>query len=121
MTAHVDYHLPGMDCFDTRQLFSFAQGALGAEAAVSVEKHLDDCTVCRALLAEAARACGGLESQPSEPGQPAGGPVQPWLTRGALLGRYRVLERIGAGAAEAWAALVRLHGGPSRGPLTSEL
>ncbi|WP_257462181.1 serine/threonine-protein kinase [Archangium lipolyticum] len=62
-----------------------------------MEKHLDDCTVCRALLAEAARASSGPETQPSVPGQPAGGPVQPWLARGALLGRYVVLERIGAG------------------------
>ncbi|WNG33361.1 tetratricopeptide repeat protein [Archangium violaceum] len=97
MAAHVGYPLPGMDCFDTRQLFAFAQGELGAEAAVSVEKHLDDCTICRALLAEAARVSGGPESQPSEPGQPTGRAVQPWLAKGALLGRYVVLERIGAG------------------------
>ncbi|WP_158502232.1 serine/threonine-protein kinase [Vitiosangium sp. GDMCC 1.1324] len=86
-----------MDCFDTRQLFAFAQGELDAEAAGSVEKHLDFCSVCRALMAEAARSSGGPESQHSESGQPAGGPVHPLLARGSLLGRYVVLDRIGAG------------------------
>ncbi|MBZ4416485.1 serine/threonine-protein kinase [Myxococcus sp. RHSTA-1-4] len=86
-----------MDCFDTRQLFAFAQGEMGAEAAVSVEQHLDSCAVCRALVAEAARAPSGARTAPSSPPHAASGPVHSWLERGALLGRYVVLERIGAG------------------------
>ncbi|QSQ27567.1 tetratricopeptide repeat protein [Pyxidicoccus parkwayensis] len=84
-----------MDCLDTRQLLAFAQGELGTEAAAPVEQHLDSCAVCRALLAEAARAQG--DPEPSATGQDTGQALLPWLQRGTLLGRYVVLERLGAG------------------------
>ncbi|MFP2925264.1 protein kinase domain-containing protein [Pyxidicoccus sp. 3LG] len=100
MTTYVGYRVLVMDCFDTRQLFAFARGEVGAESAVSVEQHLDSCAVCRALLAEAARGHGGAVSEPAA-GLPSGlaseSPAHTWLQRGTLLGRYVVLERIGAG------------------------
>jgi tetratricopeptide (TPR) repeat protein/predicted Ser/Thr protein kinase len=99
MTTRVGYRSLVMDCLDTRQLFAFARGELGAGEAVTVEQHLDSCAVCRALLAEAARAQDDEDSRSTgtEEAEGPSPPVRPWLQRGALLGRYVVLERLGAG------------------------
>ncbi|AKF81085.1 serine/threonine protein kinase [Myxococcus fulvus 124B02] len=85
-----------MECIETRRLFAFAQGELDVEATHEVEQHLDSCASCRALLAEAARSRDEEASPPSStPATPTSAPS--WIERGALLGRYVVLERIGAG------------------------
>ncbi|WP_342381278.1 tetratricopeptide repeat protein [Myxococcus stipitatus] len=85
-----------MDCIETRQLFAFAQGELDAEATHRMEQHLDSCASCRALVAEAARDEDGAPSPSLSPPN-AAPPQPPWIERGALLGRYVVLERIGSG------------------------
>ncbi|NTX03804.1 tetratricopeptide repeat protein [Myxococcus sp. CA040A] len=85
-----------MECLETRRLFAFAQGELDAEAAHQVEQHLDSCASCRALVGEAARTEDG-EAGSSTPSPSSSVPPLSWLERGALLGRYVVLERIGAG------------------------
>src|SRR5215217_5284162 len=86
-----------MECLETRRLFAFAQGELDAEATRQVEQHLDSCASCRALVAEAARAEDGEASPASPPSSSPTGVALSWLERGALMGRYVVLERIGAG------------------------
>jgi tetratricopeptide (TPR) repeat protein len=86
-----------MDCFDTGQLFAIARGQLSAEEVSSVEKHLDSCALCRALVAEAAHTGGTAETQLPGSVQAAPGAAHLQLQRGLMLGRYVLLERVGMG------------------------
>jgi tetratricopeptide (TPR) repeat protein len=85
-----------MECFKTEQIFAFAQGRMSGEQALTVEEHLDLCALCRALLAEATRT-EKAETQLSGSPQSGAGAASLQLQRGTMLGRYVVLERVGAG------------------------
>jgi tetratricopeptide (TPR) repeat protein len=85
-----------MECFKTEQIFAFAQGRMSGEQALGLEEHLDRCALCRALLAEATRT-DKAETQLSGSPRSGAGAASVQLQRGAMLGRYVVLERVGAG------------------------
>lgn len=46
----------GMACLDTHGVIAFVRGSYPAEARSSAEEHIDACSVCRMLVAEAAHA-----------------------------------------------------------------
>jgi eukaryotic-like serine/threonine-protein kinase len=71
-----------MACLDDDTLLALVGGQLSESALDAAERHLDECPTCRQAVAL------GLER----------GPRSPTLTIGDTLGRYVVLERIGAGA-----------------------
>jgi hypothetical protein len=77
---------PKSECFSEDEAVAFAENALGDEAASAVVGHAEACDGCRRLLSELAR-------DKSE--QPSGNES---IERGALIGRYMVLELIGTGA-----------------------
>src|SRR5262249_23174059 len=80
-------------CPDAESLLLFAEGRLDERALARMESHLDTCADCRELAAHAVR-----ERRASEPGEtePIGAPGPP-LARGTCLGRYVVIEQLGAG------------------------
>src|SRR5687767_7176470 len=104
---------------DEEELLEFAAGALQAEAAIRVESHLDSCASCRELAAAVARAGPLLLDPKSEeawallstapaaqrpatretlaqrPRSHSGRRAE--LPKGSTLGRYVLLELIGAG------------------------
>ena len=107
-----------MECLDANVVQDLMSGALDTGMRASVLAHVDTCAECRELLAVSARA----EPRPSPPAAlgetlgtfaPAGGdaalartlvpgepaaPVVPRGEAGPRFGRYRLLERLGAGA-----------------------
>ncbi|MFB1482496.1 tetratricopeptide repeat protein [Corallococcus sp. RDP092CA] len=90
-----------MSCPDENILLAYCARSLDAAQARLVEAHVDACSTCLALVAEAARG-----SEPSTlpdaraPERPdTGRPRVPdaELQRGTVLGRYVVIDRVGAG------------------------
>jgi tetratricopeptide (TPR) repeat protein len=73
-----------MACLDDDTLVTLAAGGLSGVALEAAEAHLDGCPRCRRALAL------GLEG--------AEGGAAPQLSIGDTIGRYIVLERVGAGA-----------------------
>ncbi len=71
---------------DDAQLAELAQGSLGGAAQESVEVHVAQCASCRSMLVQLLKVFA-----PAAPSQP--GPH-----KGLVIGRYVVLEPIGAGA-----------------------
>jgi len=80
-----------MKCLDDTATFDFLEGKLEAGAEADVKKHLDGCDDCRVLVSEIAKSMrADTQSSPrSEKGE--------ILPRGRLMGRYHVLDVIGAG------------------------
>lgn len=78
-----------MNCLEDETVHDFVRGELAAIALDEVDAHLDSCVACRALVAELATSAGGAQVQPGDPFT---------LARGASVGRYLLLERIGEGA-----------------------
>ncbi|MBM4776370.1 MAG: serine/threonine protein kinase [Archangiaceae bacterium] len=74
-----------MACLDDDTLLALSGGHLDGPALETAERHLDECAACRRALAL------GLETSAA----PTRAPV---LTVGNTIGRYVVLERVGAGA-----------------------
>ncbi len=72
---------------DENRLVEYAERRLPAAEMAAIEAHLDACSDCRRLVASLAEALppASAETEPEE------------LARGATLGRYVVLERVGAG------------------------
>jgi tetratricopeptide (TPR) repeat protein len=68
-------------CPGENELAAFVDGSLHGEALAALEEHLDGCDACRAV------AAASMQSE-----------VSPSLPRGAVFGRYTVLEPLGAGA-----------------------
>ncbi|RKG67084.1 hypothetical protein D7V80_17530 [Corallococcus sp. CA054B] len=90
-----------MTCPDENTLLAYCARSLGAAEARAVETHLDACSTCLALVAEAARG-----SDPStlldvkSPERPDTGRLHvpdAELQRGTVLGRYVVIDRVGSG------------------------
>ncbi|QSQ12704.1 serine/threonine-protein kinase [Myxococcus landrumensis] len=80
-----------MRCPTTENLLAFGRGLLRGDEASALQVHLDECPSCRVLVAEAVVSVDEGVSQP---------PValsSSFLGRGDVLGRYVVMERIGAG------------------------
>ncbi|AKT41807.1 protein kinase domain-containing protein [Chondromyces crocatus] len=76
-----------MGCLDENLLFELTQGLLDEAALSEAERHLDTCPRCRRAAAEALRT-----SEAAAPLPP------PLVARGAAIGRYLVVERVGVGA-----------------------
>jgi tetratricopeptide (TPR) repeat protein/predicted Ser/Thr protein kinase len=87
-----------MNCLDDTTLAAFLTGSLEREASEQAEEHMASCTACRSLVAELARLSASATTTSGVFGEPAASkdPVQ--STPDFALGRYRVYERIGAGA-----------------------
>src|SRR4051794_25407394 len=67
-------------CLDENTVLELIGGGLDEARASEVAAHIDECSACRALVAQAA------------------GPAQAPLVRGAAVGRHVILEAVGAGA-----------------------
>ncbi|MFZ5439179.1 MAG: protein kinase domain-containing protein [Myxococcota bacterium] len=85
-----------MDCLSEQRLAAHLERTLSDAEAEAVEAHLDTCDDCRRLVARAVKA-GATTAHPEgiEPGGPL--PVR-FLPQGTTIGRFVVLERLGAGA-----------------------
>ncbi len=96
---------PASACLDEVELLDLADGVPSPELRVRAEAHVDGCAACREQLAGflRARVPSGEHPGPTlAPGTETVAPRRasnalPQLSRGTLLGRYVVLERIGAG------------------------
>ena len=90
------------ECLEENAVVEFVQGELDADAAASVEAHLDACERCSALVAELARVYDDIAPPSDAPltltSEEPGEHPEVRLARGATVGRYIVVERIGAGA-----------------------
>jgi tetratricopeptide (TPR) repeat protein len=82
-----------MQCPSTESLLAFGRGLLRGDDAASIQVHLDECPLCRVLVAEAVASEDGGSVESMELAHP---PHQ-HLSPGSTLGRYVVVERIGAG------------------------
>jgi len=79
-------------CPDDEALADFLAGVASDAVAREVEAHIDECSDCRSVLAESARcATKAPTSPPLELEEP-----EP-IVRGSLLGRFTVLDLLGAG------------------------
>ena len=91
-----------MNCPDENRLLEYATGGGRPEARVAMEAHVDVCSSCRRVVAEAARTVGptrpagdwipGPTVQTAERGAGGGG-----LAPGERVGDFRVIRRLGAG------------------------
>jgi len=98
---------PAAPCLSEIELLDLVDGAAPPELRARAEAHLDGCRDCREQLAGflRARAPSVSESHPGALAEPPTevvlprrkGSALPELSRGTALGRYVVLERIGAG------------------------
>ena len=73
-----------VDCLDEGQIVDFIEGRLSPEEDAAAKEHIATCDACRELVAETARSIRGEE---------APGP----LSRGNTIGRYVILDVVGAG------------------------
>ncbi len=83
---------------DENRASAFFSGQLDGAGVAAVETHVDQCNECRTLLSELARtflARASNVARPSEPGSVLEGPRIP--VSGDAVGRYVIIERIGAG------------------------
>jgi tetratricopeptide (TPR) repeat protein len=88
-------------CLDESTFVELLMGSLPPARAAEVDAHLDTCTSCRRMVAQGLRAQSPDEGPPGEataltPPRPARGEDAP-LEKGTAVGRYLVLERLGAG------------------------
>ena len=81
-----------MACIEQSLFVAYVERRLGDAELEQAEKHLDVCASCRAVIAELIP----LAERPDGP-EPTSGSVEP-LGRGTSIGRYLILQRLGAGA-----------------------
>lgn len=95
-----------MVCIRENTVMAFVEGLLAPAAAAQIEAHASSCPACRRLLSELAEGFSRLEPARRSPdpeeteGPRAAGAVpapRDDLDRGALVGRYVVLETLGSG------------------------
>jgi anti-sigma factor RsiW len=95
-----------MSCISENTVMAFVEGLLAPEAAAQIERHAASCAACRRLLSELAAGISRLETarrapdiggedEPDAASAPLTPPTEP--SRGALVGRYVVLETLGSG------------------------
>ncbi len=96
---------PGSGCLDANAAIELLEGLCTPEQVKAIERHVDGCGLCRQLLPELARD-GDLPAPPvpSGPQEPTGPPpsseerlAEARLERGRSVGRYMLLDRLGAG------------------------
>lgn len=97
-----------MRCLEPRQVASYAGGSLQAEEADAVRHHAESCAECRTAIARASllHAAPGELAERTAATTPQGGPdllelarqsISDELAKGATVGRYIIVERLGAG------------------------
>ncbi len=88
-----------MACLDDNTVAAFMAGTLSAAARREVELHVEGCADCRQLLAVLMRGDREESSDSTGPTLPSAMTTEPspMLVRGQQLGRYLLLESIGAG------------------------
>src|SRR5712692_389758 len=77
-----------MGCVSEQKMLDFVAGRLEARALAEVEHHVDECDTCRETLVALARATAPDRGEGTGPAPAAGG---------ARIGRFEILETIGAG------------------------
>ncbi len=92
-----------MSCISEGDVLARADGLLGREAQQVIDQHLSGCPSCRALVAALMKSSGVWSQPPTGvalSSHGAGGRVDPEtpLERGMRLGRYLILELLGAGS-----------------------
>ncbi|MCY0989256.1 tetratricopeptide repeat protein [Nannocystis sp. ILAH1] len=92
------YLLPAMVCPEENTITEFVAGMLSREESARVEAHAAACPACRRLLSALARSPSRAASA-SFTGPDEDVASQRSLARGALVGRYVVLETLGVGGA----------------------
>ena len=83
-----------MACLDDDTLLALGAGQLTGQALEDAERHVDGCVSCRRALAM------GLQSSTGEALR------QPVLSVGNTIGRYVVLERVGADRQALWCPII---------------
>src|SRR5262245_36400521 len=86
--------MPPADCLDDNTIALLFDGALDTRRRASVDAHLDGCDACRLLVGGAARAG---EATAMGDTRPAGAAAALSIGRGATVGRYVILDVVGAG------------------------
>jgi tetratricopeptide (TPR) repeat protein len=77
------------ECLDDTTTFEFVEGTLDARAEAAVKAHIASCDECRVLVSQTAKSMR----------EPADGEGEAdAMPRGGVIGRYRVIDVIGAGA-----------------------
>jgi serine/threonine-protein kinase len=82
------------ECLNDETVADLMEGRLDASAVADVTRHIDRCTDCRRIVADVALS---LEVEGAEAAEADGSSTAP-LPRGARVGRYVIVECIGAGA-----------------------
>jgi tetratricopeptide (TPR) repeat protein len=84
-------------CLDDDAAAAYVHGLLAATERDGVERHLDGCAECREVVSALAGTSylAVAETAPSPPGR--AGDATPLLRAGDTLGRYFIVERLGAG------------------------
>jgi len=83
-----------MECPGAETLAELVEGRVQPSTRAAVERHLETCASCRQVLALWAR-CGGAPPTAEVGGPPPEPPAV--LRRGAVLGRFVLLDELGAG------------------------
>jgi tetratricopeptide (TPR) repeat protein len=90
-----------MRCIDESLFMKLLLGELSPEQTTEVDTHLDTCAACRHLVAQGLRAqvpeASGAQRTPESPPGSGDRPEGAPLEKGTAVGRYLVLEPLGAG------------------------